>query len=185
MSVATDITALLQTVLAPARLQLDNVSVTPAGRARVVRVTVESLLDDAVFEGEQAGEPIAGLDLDAIAAATRIIGDALDSSDVLGAQPYTLEVSSPGVSRPLRDPAHFRRNVGRLVRVRGADGSAQTGRVTRVTHTEVSLDIPAARKVPASAVTLAFADIAQGEVQVEFARTESAEDHAPDDPEEI
>ena len=185
MTVATDITALLDPILATAGLHLDTVTVTPAGRARTVRVVVEALVRDDAYEADRATEPIVGLDLDAIAAATRVVGDALDDSDLLGAQPYTLEVTSPGVGRALVTPEHFRRNVGRLVGLVTADGTTRTGRVTRVTRTELSLDIPPARKQPATTVTLPWAEVTRGEVQIEFARTDSAEDPPPADPEEI
>ncbi|XKH54715.1 ribosome assembly cofactor RimP [Citricoccus nitrophenolicus] len=63
----------------------------------------------------------AGLDLDEVAEVAQAISTALDAagSDLpeLGAEPYQLEVSSPGVDRPLTEPRHWRRNVGRLVSV--------------------------------------------------------------------
>ena len=71
MTVATDITALLDPILATAGLHLDTVTVTPAGRARTVRVVVEALVRDDAYEADRATEPIVGLDLDAIAAARR------------------------------------------------------------------------------------------------------------------
>ena len=66
----------------------------------------------------------------------------LDESDVMGEQPYTLEVASPGVDRPLTHPRHWRRNHDRLVEVRLADGTTVTGRIARATTTTPStLDV--------------------------------------------
>jgi ribosome maturation factor RimP len=58
-----------------------------------------------------------GLDLDAISEASEVISDALDNEDPIPGK-YTLEVSSPGLERPLRTPAHFRRFVGTTVSIR-------------------------------------------------------------------
>ncbi len=58
-----------------------------------------------------------GLDLEAISVLSRRISDALDESDPVPGR-YTLEVSSPGVERPLRTPEHFQRAVGEIVKVR-------------------------------------------------------------------
>lgn len=63
-----------------------------------------------------------GIDLDAVAAATRIVSDAIDAADALEG-PTTLEVSSPGLERPLRTPAHFSRAVGTRINVKTLPGS--------------------------------------------------------------
>ena len=99
-----------------------GVSVTPAGKRRVARITVERPVAEAVGD-----TPIEPLTLDEIADATRLVSDALDDSDVMGSQPYTLEVSTPGTDRPLTEPMHFRRTVGRLVEMTKGDGTLVTG----------------------------------------------------------
>ena len=83
-------------------LDVEAVEVTPAGNRRVLRIAVDG--DD-------------GVSLDTIADATRVVSDTLDESDVMGERPYTLEVTSRGVERPLTLPRHWRRNVDRLVAV--------------------------------------------------------------------
>ncbi|MEW6263690.1 MAG: ribosome maturation factor RimP [Thermodesulfobacteriota bacterium] len=60
-----------------------------------------------------------GVTLDDCVQASRELGRLLDVEEVI-AGPYTLEVSSPGLDRPLRRPADFHRFAGRLVRVRTA-----------------------------------------------------------------
>jgi ribosome maturation factor RimP len=104
--VATTVTAL--------GLDLEAVELTPAGNKRMLRIAVDR-------DG--------GVGIDDIADATRALSEALDASDVMGAQPYTLEVTSRGVDRPLTEPRHWRRNAGRLVRLRLADDSSVDGRI--------------------------------------------------------
>ena len=59
-----------------------------------------------------------GIDLDGVSAATRVVSEALDRHDPVPGDHYTLEVSSPGLERPLRTPDHFRRYVGTTVAVK-------------------------------------------------------------------
>jgi ribosome maturation factor RimP len=130
---------------------LEDVSVTTAGRRSVVRVVVDR-------DG--------GLDLDAVADVSRAISAALDEDQATGNAPYVLEVTSPGVDRPLREPRHWRRNVGRLVEVTIADVGRRTGRITTADDTTVTLDIEG------SPSTVSYGDLGPGRVQVEFARDE-------------
>src|SRR3954465_3991900 len=92
----------LEPVVAGAGYDLEDVHVTAAGRRSVVRVVVDR-------DG--------GLDLDAVAEVSRVVSGVLDETDGTGEAPYTLEVTSPGVDRPLTEPRHWRRAAGRLVRV--------------------------------------------------------------------
>src|SRR3954465_13368695 len=83
-------------------LDLEAVDLTSAGKRRVLRVAIDK-------DG--------GVTMDDIAAATREVSRLVDETGVMGEQAYTLEVSSPGVDRPLTLPRHWRRNAGRLVKV--------------------------------------------------------------------
>ena len=96
-------------------LDVEAVEITPAGKRRILRVAVDK-------DG--------GVTLDDVADATREVSGVLDDSDVMGEQPYTLEVTSPGVDRPLTLPRHWRRNADRLVKVTLTDGATVTGRIT-------------------------------------------------------
>jgi ribosome maturation factor RimP len=104
------IAAAIEPVLTNLGLELFDVQFTGAGRARAVRVIVDR-------DG--------GVDLDAITATAERISPVLDADDELGS--FALEVSSPGLERPLRRPDHFRRAVGETVsvKVRGADGEVR------------------------------------------------------------
>ena len=165
MTTADGIRPTVHEALQRCGLVLEDVVVTPAGRRRVVKVLVDRDLGTV----DVATEPTAPLTLDEVADATRVVSDALDTGDLMGEQPYTLEVSSPGVGRPLTEPRHFRRNVGRLVTATHA-GREVTGRVLRASGTEVTLEVPATRSTPASTETLAYAGLERAAVQVEFAR---------------
>ncbi|GAA3618587.1 ribosome maturation factor RimP [Marihabitans asiaticum] len=147
---------------------VEEVTVTPAGRRRVVRVTV-----DRPLPGAEGSDPVPPLSLDEVSEATRAVSEVLDGTDLLGQQPYTLEVTTPGIGRPLTTPEHFRRNVSRMVEVERLDGDAPvTGRVVRVTADRVELETRAERKKPATVVEIPFAEVRRGTVQVEFNRTD-------------
>jgi ribosome maturation factor RimP len=102
-------------------LDLYDIEVAGAGKARVVRVLIDR-------DG--------GIDLEAIAAATEAISPVLDSPpvDTMLTGPYSLEVSSPGLERPLRTPAHFARANGDTVSVKFRVGDAPARRVRGVVH---------------------------------------------------
>lgn len=146
--------ALLTPVVRAARLELEDVEVRSAGRRRVVRILVD---------GEH------GVTLDEIADVSRSVSDALDEVDLLGDTPYTLEVSSPGVDRPLTLPRHWRRNIGRLVTVTPVAGPELTGRITSADDTGAELDLePGIRRVD-------YSGVAHAVVQVEFRPVDGAD----------
>ena len=101
---------------------------------------------------------------------------------------YRLEVSSPGVDRPLTEPRHWRRNTGRLVTVAvGPAGQTTevTGRVTAVDDAGVTLAVeaqgkPGAKKRPPTPREVPWAELGSGRVQVEFGRP-GADDMPGDD----
>lgn len=171
MSTAQQIRAVLEPALAPLGLVVEDITVTPTGKRRLVRVLVDT--DLTALDTADEASPIPPLSLDAVADATRAVDDVLEQGDLMGSAPYVLEVSSPGVGRPLTTREHFRRNVGRLVEVRHADGT-ETGRLVRVGIDDLTLEVPATKKVPARTVSLGFDTAPHGTVQVEFTR--AAED---------
>lgn len=116
-----------QEAVAPLRLVVDDLVVQRAGKRRLVRIAVDDDLS-ALDPGDET-TPVEPVALDTVADATRLIDAALESSDAMGPAPYVLEVTSPGLSRPLTQPRHFRRNVGRLVTAQLRDGGEVTGRI--------------------------------------------------------
>jgi ribosome maturation factor RimP len=140
---------LIGPVITAAGYDLDDLSVTAAGRRSLIRVSVD---------GDH------GIDLDAVATVSRTISDVLDGNDgAIFAGPYVLEVSSPGVDRPLTEPRHWRRATGRLVAVE-VDGKPLTGRILSVDDTTVLLDVDGEQR------SLPLAGLGRGRVQVEFSR---------------
>jgi ribosome maturation factor RimP len=175
------LTELLEPVVSAAGLELESVRVGRAGRRSLLRVVVDA---------DQ------GVDTDRIAQVSRAVAAEVDASDVMGPAPYTLEVSSPGVDRPLTEPRHWRRASGRLVqaplrdsagRLSGQANSALTagaasptagtvrGRVITAGPGGVTLDVGGERR------EFGYADLGPGQIQVEFGKLAGgAEDSAPD-----
>ncbi len=180
MSVKDQIRPAVEGPLARLGLLVEDVAVMPAGRRRLVRVWIDRVLPD---EAETTA-PVAPLSLDEVADATRVVSDSLDAADAMGEQPYTLEVTSPGVDRPLTEPRHFRRNVSRLVILTPVEGDPVTGRIVRADGQGLTLELPATKKQPARRTEWAYADVAKAVVQVEFSRPSAGaanDDADPDD----
>jgi ribosome maturation factor RimP len=167
MSVKEQIRPTVEGPLAALGLLVEDVAVTPAGRRRLVRVWIDRLLET---DEAEVTEPTPSLSLDEVADATRVVSDALDASDVMGEQPYTLEVTSPGVDRPLTQPRHFQRNVSRLVTLTPLEGEPVTGRIVRAGQDDLTVEVPAVKKRPAQRQDFRYADVSRAVVQVEFSR---------------
>jgi ribosome maturation factor RimP len=136
-------------------LDLEAVDLSKAGKRSVLRVAVDK-------DG--------GVDMDDIAAATGEVSRLLDDSDVMGGGSYTLEVSSPGVDRPLTLPRHWRRNAGRLVKATLADGDEVTGRIVEPDDSGAGIEVDGTvRRVE-------FGDVAKARIQIEFKRPGGAHD---------
>ena len=157
----------VEPVVVAAGLVLEDLEVVPAGRRTVVRVTID-LEDDAV----------GGLDLDTLADVARTVSAALDETSPVNGE-YTLEVSTPGTSRPLTELRHFKRARTRLVRLTLRDGTATLGRLAAVEGTELILspvDAATSRDVAGEPITIALADIASASVEVELSRARGDDD---------
>jgi ribosome maturation factor RimP len=146
---------LLEPVVAERGLDLEDVQVTPAGKRRLLRVVVD-----------QDG----GVALDQVATVSTAVSAALDESDAMGGAPYVLEVTSPGVDRPLTLPRHWRRARSRLVEATLADGTKTSGRLTEAGNDGIVLD------VDGTARSIGWTQLAAGRVQVEFNRPEQADE---------
>ncbi len=160
----TRVRIVVEPVVVSAGYDLETLSIKRVGRRHLVRVIVDG--DD-------------GVNLDAVARLSRDISAALDAAEESGgdliAGEYELEVSSPGVDRPLSLPRHWRRNVGRLVKVTVA-GRSIVGRVRGADEHGVELD------VDGQSHRLGYAELGPGRVQIEFNRlTELADDDTGDD----
>jgi ribosome maturation factor RimP len=142
---------LLGPVITSQGYDLEDLSVTAAGRRSLIRVIVDG-------DG--------GIDMDGVADVARAISNRLDD-DSAGtpafAGPYVLEVSSPGVDRPLTSERHWRRATGRLVATTAA-GEPITGRVLAADTATVTLDIDGVAR------EFRLDDLGPGRVQIEFSR---------------
>lgn len=172
--------ALLEPAVHAEGFHLEDVDLRAVGRRLVLRILVDS---------------DTGVNLDDVARASQTISALLDESDPFEDESYTLEVSSPGVDRPLTLARHWVRNVGRLVQITLGNGKPLTGRVISIDGDVVSLGIENKGRVSTQQVHLS--EIAKAVVQIEFSRIETAdlqpisgaetvdEDAADDDDEEV
>lgn len=152
---STDLVALtdqLSPVVTEVGLELDELKLSKAGKYRVLEIAIDG---DSV-------------DLDKIAEVSRAISAYLDESNLMGEQPYTLEVTTRGVDRPLVKPAHWQRNVGRLVKVAG-DAIDATGRIKSFNNPRVTLEINGKEK------DVDINSINKAVIQVEFKKNQSSE----------
>lgn len=154
----TQVIELLTGEFARAGYEIEDVVIN--SRTRPPRITV-------IADGDTA------LDLDTIAALSRTASDLLDGLDGPGADGYILEVSSPGVERPLTTEKHFRRARGRKVDLALADGSQLSGRVAEAGNGTLSLVVRAGRELAIREIPLT--DVVKAVVQVEFSPPARAE----------
>ena len=141
-------------LVAAAGYDLEDVAVRRAGDRVLLRILVDT-------DG--------GVSLDQVAELSREISEGLDASAVMGERSYLLDVGSPGVDRPLSLLRHWRRNLGRLVRVTGPDGAVRTGRIIAATGSaenrapdSVELDIDG------TAAVVSIDEVRRAVIQVEF-----------------
>ncbi|MEV4017244.1 ribosome maturation factor RimP [Nonomuraea angiospora] len=145
---------LLEPVVSAEGLDLEDITVTQAGKRRLLRVIVDR-------DG--------GVSLDDVADVSQAVSAALDDDDSMGQSAYTLEVSSPGVDRPLTEPRHWRRAAKRLVKAEMRDGTVVEGRILTADETGVDLDVEGAAR------RLDYEDLTRGRVQVEFRRIDDVD----------
>ncbi|HIW63442.1 MAG TPA: ribosome maturation factor RimP [Candidatus Stackebrandtia excrementipullorum] len=148
----------IEPMLAADGYDLEDLKVSKAGRRTLVRVLVDR-------DG--------GANLDAIAGVSRSLSKALDEAEASGGPfattSYTLEVSSPGVDRPLNLPRHWRRNIGRLVTVSVGEENT-TGRIQAADEQGVELLVSGRTRA------IAYEDLGAGRIQLEFSRSAGTEE---------
>lgn len=148
MSLVNNLTELLSPAIKSAGFVLEEVKVTPAGKRRIVAV---------IIDGE-ARNP----SLDEVTVVSRKVSDILENYSQLGDLPFTLEVTTPGVDRPLTLPRHWRKNVGRLVKITPHEGEPFISRITSANDESVVLE---AREIR-------FSDVKRAVIEIEFNRKE-------------
>jgi ribosome maturation factor RimP len=155
MALTTQIAELITPAVTAQGFFLEDVALVSPGKHRIVT---------CIVDGEVA------LNLDQVTAVSRAISELLDESPIMGDLPFTLEVTSPGVDRPLTNPRHFAKNHDRLLKVIKTDGVVITGRILSNTENAVTLSVESKKEV--SEVVLALVDIKRAVVEIEFNRKE-------------
>ncbi len=147
MSLVFDLTELLRPIVEKTGFILEEVKVTPLGRRRQISIIVD---------GEEQNP-----NLDEVAGLSRAISAQLDEYSALGDSPFTLEVTSPGVDRPLTELRHWRKNIGRMVKVITKDDKEISGRIQHVQSNRVTID----------EIDYELTSIKRAQIQIEFNRS--------------
>lgn len=145
MALKDQIFELVEPLVNKAGLILEEVQVQTPGKHRFVTVIVDSE---------------SGLNLDQVTDVSRNLNEAMDGANFMGEQPYTLEVTSPGVDRPLTAPRHWRKNIDRLVKITKTDGETCKGRILNTTDDQVTLDC----------CVIDYSDVKRAIIEIEFNR---------------
>jgi ribosome maturation factor RimP len=153
MALKDQISELVTPAVSDLGFYLEDVHVATPGSHRIVT---------CIVDGD------ASLNLDQVTSVSRVISELLDEAAFMGETPFTLEVTSPGVDRPLTQPRHFAKNVDRLLKIIKLDGSDVTGRILSNTDTDVTLTVTVKKETIEQTVSLA--DIKRAVVEIEFNR---------------
>jgi len=155
MSVTDDITAAIKPAIEATGNFLEEITITPAGKRRMLTVVVD---------GESH------LNLDQVTVITKEISEIVENLPTLGELPFTLEVTSPGIDRPLTLPRHWRKNVGRLVKVTLNDGTVVEGRITSATEASSTIDTKKGEQA------IGYGDVKKAVLEIEFKSINSESD---------
>ena len=153
MSLSDKITELVQPAVEQAGFFLEDVHVVSPGKHRIIT---------CIVDGQTP------LNLDQVTSVSRDISELLDSADFMDDTAFTLEVTSPGVDRPLTLPRHWQKNLNRLVKVVKVDGSVVNGRITTIEDSNVVLLEEIKGKTKEHALSLN--DVKRATVEIEFNR---------------
>ena len=143
MPLNEEISAAIRPIIEATGNYLEELSITSAGKVKILTVIIDSDTH---------------LNLDQVTAVTKEISEVIEALEGLGDGAFTLEVTSPGLDRPLTKPRHWRKNLDRLVKIIIASGQEITGRIGEATETTVLVD---SQKV-------SYEDIKRAVLEVEF-----------------
>ena len=138
-----EISAAITPALSDLGFYLEDITITSAGRRSMLTVIVD---------GDTH------LSLDQVTVATKAISEIVENIQSLGPAPFTLEVTSPGLDRPLTKPRHWRKNIDRLVKIVLLDGKEVKGRVKDATEISATVDEQVVK----------FSDIKRATLEIEF-----------------
>jgi ribosome maturation factor RimP len=159
VSLTQAITDLISPAVSEAGFFLEEVQIASPGSHRIIT---------CVVDGQTP------LNLDQVTVASRLISELLDIAEFMGETAFTLEVTSPGVDRPLIYPRHWRKNLTRLIKVTLLDGSTTMGRLTEFNESNATLVENIKGRIKEHSI--AFANIKRAVVEIEFNRKESSDE---------
>jgi ribosome maturation factor RimP len=152
MSLVNNLTELLTPAVTQAGFVLEEVTVTPVGKRRLVAVVVDC----------EDRNP----SLDEVTVVSKEVSAILDNYTQMGEMPFTLEVTTPGIDRPLTQGRHWKKNVGRLVKITPKTGEKYIGRIASVKDNAVTIEMKGKES------EISFAEISRAQIEVEFNRKE-------------
>jgi ribosome maturation factor RimP len=152
MSLVNNLTELLTPAVTRAGFVLEEVTVTPVGKRRLVAVVVDC----------EDRNP----SLDEVTVVSKEVSAILDNYTQMGEMPFTLEVTTPGIDRPLTLGRHWKKNIGRLVKITPETGEKYIGRIASVKDNAVTIEIKGKES------EISFAEISRAQIEVEFNRKE-------------
>jgi ribosome maturation factor RimP len=150
MTLLEEIAVAITPVIEAAGCYLEEVTLTPAGKRKIMTVIVDGDTN---------------LSLDQVTAVSKEVSAIVEVLPALGDTPFTLEVTSPGVDRPLTHPRHWRKNYGRLINVTLEDGKVVKGRIGDSTEIDVEID----------SLKIAYAAMKRALIEIEFKSLKSSE----------
>jgi ribosome maturation factor RimP len=153
VSLTQAITDLVSPGVIEAGFFLEEVQIASPGNHRIITCVVDGLTP---------------LNMDQVTVASRLISELLDTATILDETPFTLEVTSPGVDRPLTETRHWTKNLTRLIKVTLSDGTETIGRLTHFDETKATLVENIKGRIKTH--TINFADIKRAVVEIEFNR---------------
>jgi ribosome maturation factor RimP len=143
MSLNEEISAVIEPIISTTGNYLEELTITTAGKVKIITVIVDS--DEH-------------LNLDQVTAVTKQISEVIETLASVGEGAFTLEVTSPGLDRPLTKPRHWRKNIERLINVTLFSGQEIGGRIGESTETEVLI----------GRQSISFQDIKRAMIEIEF-----------------
>lgn len=152
MSLLDNLVDLLDPAIKHAGFILEEIKITPVGRRRIIAVIVDRVDRNP--------------NLDEVTVVSRSVAEILEGYSQLGDSPYTLEVTTPGVDRPLRKPHHWRKNIGRLVKIELDPSGEVNGRIKAVN------DERAAIETNGNSMEVEFTQVKRAQIEIEFNRKE-------------
>jgi len=152
MSLANNLIELLGPVITKSGFVLEEITVTPVGKRRLVAVVID----------REESNP----SLDEVTVVSKEVSAILDNYSQMGEVPFTLEVTTPGIDKPLVMPRHWKKNIGRLVKITPKQGEKYVARIKGYADDQVTLELKN------EILILTLSDVAKAQIEVEFNRKE-------------